>query len=168
VEPDVLAGHVRHRPYGVYPYGNYAEPDNFLIDFLPRGTTISTDRPPKELVLGVQHSGSSKAYPFGVLDETGIANNDTVGDLPVLVTYLASEQTAMAFDRRVNGQELTFAVADPVALTLQDEETGSVWNITGEAISGPLAGERLRQLVDAYVVFWFAWSVYYPNTDLFS
>jgi hypothetical protein len=74
----------------------------------------------------------------------------------------------MAFDRRVNGQELTFAVADPVAFPLQDEETGSVWNITGEAISGPLAGERLRQLVDAYVVFWFAWSVYYPNTDLFS
>lgn len=156
-------------PYGQYPYGNYASPNNSTTLF--PGSAYSSARPPKELVLGVHEGASARAYPFGALAEQGevVVLNDSVGDRPILVMYVNAERTALAFDRRVNGQELTFSVEDPFAFTLVDAETGTIWGPAGEAISGPLAdqGARLSPLVDAYVVFWFAWSTYYPNTELF-
>ena len=73
----------------------------------------------------------------------------------------------MAFDRRVGGQTLTFTVASEAPLTLTDAETGSTWDGGGVAVAGPLAGERLQILSDAFVAFWFAWSIYYQELDLF-
>ncbi len=166
ISPDTLQFDL---PYGRYPYGNYADPNNPLTQF--PGSAYSNARPPKELVLGVHEGPSAKAYPFGSLAEQGevVALNDSVGDRLILVMYVDAERTALAFDRRVNGQELTFSVEDPLAFTLVDAETGTIWGPAGEAISGPLAGQgaRLSPLADAYVVFWFAWSVYYPHTELF-
>lgn len=155
------------RNYGTYPYGNYDIPNNFQLLF--PSSAFSAERAPKELVLGILNGSTATAYPFGVLSAMGdaVAINDMVGDLPVLVTYLTLRATAMAFDRRVNGQLLTFSVDDPTTLTLTDAETGSTWSATGEAIAGPLLGEKLAQIADAYVVFWFAWSIYHANTEIF-
>ena len=156
-------------PYGLYPYGDYANPDNPTTLF--PSSSYSDARPPKELVLGVREAASARAYPFGALEEQGdvVAVNETVGSRPILVTYVAAESTALAFDRRVTGQVLTFTVADPLALTLTDAQTGTIWNPAGVAMSGPLADQqaRLTPVSDAFVVFWFAWSVFYPNTELF-
>ncbi len=156
-------------PYGSYPYGNYDAPNNRSTLF--PSSPFSSERPPKELVLGVQSGTNAVAYPFGELAEAGdaVALNETFVDTPILVTYTVAENTALAFDRRVNGQELTFTVADSVAMTLVDAETGTTWSAAGEALSGPLAdeGARLTQLADAYVVFWFAWSIYHANTEIF-
>ena len=71
------------------------------------------------------------------------------------------------FDSRIGAQTLTFAVADSVALTLTDLETGSTWDWRGVAIAGTLEGERLTPLQDAWTLFWFAWSVYYPETEVY-
>ena len=38
--------------------------------------------------------------------------------------------------------------------------------IDGEALSGPLAGSTLPIVTDAYVSFWFAFSQFFPNPDL--
>jgi hypothetical protein len=38
----------------------------------------------------------------------------------------------------------------------------------GTAISGPLAGNSLEPIANSYTLFWFAWSVYHPNTLLFE
>jgi hypothetical protein len=121
-------------------------------------------------VLGVREGGDAIAYPFGLLFTAGIAVavNDTVGQRPILVTFQGIEKTAQAFDRRVGAQTLTFSVADSTQFQLADAETGSTWNASGEAVAGPLAGERLVRLVDSYTLFWFSWSVYHPNTRLFS
>lgn len=55
------------------------------------------------------------------------------------------------------------------ALALRDAETGTLWNLRGEAFDGPLAeeGARLTQL-PAYSAFWFAWSVFNHDTDVWS
>ena len=50
---------------------------------------------------------------------------------------------------------------------MTDYKTGSIWNIKGEAISGELAGVRLRQ-IPAYNAFWFAWSIFWPQTQVFE
>jgi hypothetical protein len=49
----------------------------------------------------------------------------------------------------------------------RDEETGSVWDLTGLAIDGPLVGTQLQQL-PAYSAYWFAWSSFWPNTDVWG
>ena len=156
------------RPYGQYPYGDYNIPNNAGLLF--PSTAFSAERAPKELVLGILNGATAKAYPFGELSARGdvLAINDMVGDLPVLVTYLTLRATAMAFDRRVNGQLLTFSVADSDLLTVTDAETGSTWSATGEAIAGPLLGAQLSQIPDAYIVFWFAWAIYHSNTEIFQ
>lgn len=53
----------------------------------------------------------------------------------------------------------------PTVPVFRDDQTGSVWDITGSATSGELAGTTLDQIhhLDA---FWFAWSTYQPDTDL--
>jgi hypothetical protein len=152
--------------YGVYPYGDYDQEDN---EFVPwPGSEFSAVRPPKELVLGVHANGASVAFPFGVLRDMGavVAINDAVGGLPILVTYERAFKTARAFDRRVDGQNLTFSVTDTATYLYADAETGSTWNARGEALSGPLQGQQLAAVADAYTLFWFAWSVYYPDTRL--
>jgi hypothetical protein len=49
---------------------------------------------------------------------------------------------------------------------IKDQETTSLWDLrTGECIKGELEGKKLIdiQVLDA---FWFAWSSFYPNTQV--
>lgn len=156
------------REYGVYPYGNYDALHNSTLMF--PSSPWSRERPPKEPVLGVREPGGAVAYPFGVLADIGetVAVNDTLADRAILITYLNAQRTARAFDRTVNGQVLTFDVTDSTELLLTDHETETQWNWKGEAQAGPLEGERLQPLEDAYPLFWFAWSVYYPDTRVYQ
>ncbi|MHA2272600.1 MAG: DUF3179 domain-containing (seleno)protein [Candidatus Hodarchaeales archaeon] len=51
--------------------------------------------------------------------------------------------------------------ADTLGLTVfQDEESGSFWNMRGEAIAGSLAGMKLNQL-PGYTAYWFAASSFF-------
>jgi len=154
------------RVYGVYPYGDYDRRNNSSLTF--PSSPFRNDRPPKEPVLGVHDGGDALGFPYGVFEDGGqnVAVNETVGQRAIVVTWNNAEQTAVAFNRTVAGQVLTFTITAPDEMTMTDAETGSTWDVRGEAVSGPLAGERLTMVADAYVVFWFAWSVYYPNTKL--
>ena len=58
---------------------------------------------------------------------------------------------------------LTFEVRDGAFV---DMETGSQWSIEGRALSGPLQGERLSVIAEAYVSFWFAYSQFFPASSL--
>ena len=40
-----------------------------------------------------------------------------------------------------------------------DKATGSVWDMTGTAVSGPRKGNRLERLPH-YDTFWFAWNAF--------
>ena len=51
---------------------------------------------------------------------------------------------------------------------LRDIETGSLWQVlTGQAVDGPLFGQRLERLPSHYS-FWFAWSDFHPATELYQ
>jgi len=63
---------------------------------------------------------------------------------------------AVAFRRDVEGRTLTFRGADgDGGVIARDEETGSSWNLLGEAVAGPLAGRALR-VADQVAGFRFA------------
>ncbi|MFP4600978.1 MAG: DUF3179 domain-containing (seleno)protein [Persicimonas sp.] len=53
------------------------------------------------------------------------------------------------------------------SFVLQDQQTGTYWNLRGEAFRGPLAGHKLEQ-VPAFNSFWFAWSVFYDGSEIWN
>jgi hypothetical protein len=68
--------------------------------------------------------------------------------------------SAAAYDPRVDGERLIFTARDGLIV---DEQTGSVWNILGQAVSGPLEGTRLVPIIHGNH-FWFAWAAFHPET----
>ena len=73
--------------------------------------------------------------------------------------------TASAFSPIVNGEMLTFSAQEDSFF--RDEETGRVWDILGQAVSGPLSGESLTPLT-AINHFWFDWVAFKPDTRVYQ
>ncbi|MCH7580031.1 MAG: DUF3179 domain-containing protein, partial [Chloroflexi bacterium] len=63
-----------------------------------------------------------------------------------------------------DGQALTFQFRDG---TFVDEETGSEWSLTGEALSGVLAGAQLEPLA-VRTAFWFSYVSAFPGVELYE
>ena len=120
----------------------------------------------KALVIGVVGESGQKAYPFGAFLESPVAN-DTLEGRDLVVVLDTRSGASNVFDRTVNGSMLTFDQGE-LPLLFVDRETGSTWNKeTGIATEGQLMGKRL-QLVPSFVSFWFAWTDYYPSTELYT
>ena len=109
----------------------------------------ATNFPDDELVIGLNINGDARAYPAGILYNREMVN-DTVGGVPVLVTWCPLCYTALAHDRRVGDRAVVFGNQGALykgAMTWYDHGTGSVWSQPlGEAIGGPLVGQDLRLL----------------------
>ena len=153
------------RIYTRYPYGNYeVESNAFTLfpqeEFDPR-------RPPKERVLGIPfENGGGLAFPFGALADVGdlgAIHETGDGQEPIVVFWDSEASAAMAYRPSASGQVLTFEVMDGAFV---DVETGSEWSLEGRALSGPLAGQRLAMIPEAYVSFWFAFSTFFENPEL--
>ena len=71
----------------------------------------------------------------------------------------------MAYRPRLDGERLTFSESDG---KLVDAETGSVWDVSGRAVSGPKAGAQLEPVAEAYIAFWFAWAVFQPDVEIWN
>lgn len=55
------------------------------------------------------------------------------------------------------------------SLVLVDRETGSTFNLRGEAFAGPLAEKkRLLRQIPGVNMFWFAWSVFLPGSEIWG
>lgn len=156
-------GHSRN--YQSYPYGDYARLDNGALLF-PIGQLDPT-RPPKERVLGIPREGGGVAFPFGLLAQRGAVAAEAVeiAGGPVVVLWDSAAAAAMAYRPFAGGQLLTFTVADGV---IRDAETNSAWRFDGVATSGPLSGQRLEAVAEAFVSYWFAWAAFHPSARIWT
>ncbi|MDA7426646.1 DUF3179 domain-containing protein [Thalassococcus lentus] len=103
-----------------------------------------------EPVITVELGGHTpRAYPIRYLTWHEIVN-DTVGGVPVAVTFCPLCNSALTFDRRVAGKVLTFGVSGKLRnsdMIMYDRETQSWWQqAMGEAIVGDLLGQELKQV----------------------
>ena len=48
-----------------------------------------------------------------------------------------------------------------------DAETGSVWDFSGKAVKGELAGKQLEK-IQVLKDYWFDWKNYNPETQLYT
>lgn len=104
----------------------------------------------REPVMTLEVAGQTpRAYPVRYLLWHEIVN-DTVGDVPVAVTYCPLCNSGIFFDRRVNGELRTFGVSGKLRysdMVMYDRETESWWQqAVGEGIVGYHAGDRLQTL----------------------
>lgn len=103
----------------------------------------------REPAISLSINGDARAYPLQILTWHEIAN-DTVGGLPLAITYCPLCNAAIAFDRRLDGRTLSFGVSGLLRhsdMVMYDRETESWWQqFTGEAIVGAQTGARLEKI----------------------
>jgi hypothetical protein len=121
--------------------------------------------PHNTLVLGVNNEANARAYPLDTLARIGPVLNDSLGGAEIVVRCRPGTLQALAFHRRVGDQVLAFGHSETRGV--YDEQTGSVWNEMGEAVSGPLAGTQLVYLRSG-IEEWYAFAAYHPDTEIFD
>ncbi len=108
-----------------------------------------TDVGPMELVLIIIINGDAQAYPLRILLWHEIVN-DVVGGVPVLVSYCPLCNSGVIFDRRLDGEVLTFGNTGRIRhfdMVMYDRRSESWWQqFLGEAIIGVYTGARLTAL----------------------
>ena len=127
----------------------------------PRFKPVSaiTDLTDNEPVVSLTIDGTARSYPLRILIWHEIVN-DTIGAVPVTVTYCPLCNSAIAFDRRVDGRTLDFGTTGKLRnsdLVMYDRATESWWQqFTGEAIVGEMVGQSLKMLparLESYAQF---------------
>lgn len=161
------------RNYGSNPYVGYDQVDQPPFLFFGR----QDDRLlPMERVAALTVGEAATAFPFALLEREGVVHY-RVGGQDLAVFFQPGARSALdgpsiaaskavgatgVFERDFEGQRLTFQ-SDGTGFT--DAETGSRWNILGQATDGPLAGGQLTPIVHANH-FWFAWAAFRPDTEV--
>lgn len=164
------------RDYGRNPYAGY---DNVnQPPFLYVGPETPGVLPPVARVITVDLNGEAVAYPYDVLQEVRVVN-DTVGEKDLVVFWHPGTASALdsvdvaggrdvgsldVYSRELNGQTLTFSFDGE---NIIDDQTLSVWNVLGQAVSGELSGEELEPIV-AINHFWFSWAAFRPDTRVYQ
>jgi hypothetical protein len=174
-EPDALVLSQEtgfRRTYGQNPYVGYDEIGSPA--FLFRGPSDGR-LAPKERVITVD-GAPSVAYPFDHLREVRVAHDELAGE-PVVAFWAPGTATALGapsiagaadigavglFHTTVDGRTLRF---EPSEDGFVDAETGSLWDVTGRARSGPLQGTVL-EAVPHDNTLWFAWAAFRPDTEV--
>ena len=138
----------------------FYQPKHKILVAAP-ANTIKTN----ELVIGVAINGQAKAYPIQII---GYHHQvmDTVGGVPVMVTYCTVCRTGRVYSPYVNGKIQSFRLVgmDHFNAMFEDAATGSWWQqATGIAIAGPLKGNALKELPSKQLTL-AAWLREYPNS----
>jgi hypothetical protein len=119
---------------------------------------------PNEPVLAAEVNGDARAYPVQILIWHEIVN-DTLGGVPVAVTYCPLCNTAITYDRRARGRVLDFGTSGKLYnsdLVAYDRQTQSLWvQFLGEAVAGVLTGTQLQGFPVA-TVSWADWRRDHP------
>jgi len=112
-----------------------------------------------EPVLALDVDGDVRAYPVQIMMWHEIVN-DTVGGLPIAVSYCPLCNSAVAYDRRVDEQVVEFGTSGMLynsALVMYDRQTETLWShFTAEGIVGELTGTELETFPVATVP-WGLW-----------
>jgi uncharacterized protein DUF3179 len=121
---------------------------------------------PGDRVVGLVVEGKARAYPLKILNWHEVVD-DSVGRSSIAVTYCPLTGSAIAYNRELGPKELTLGVSGKLYesnLLFYDKSTESLWSqIKGEAIAGPLTGQRLSAL-PSIVTTWAAWRESHPDT----
>ena len=163
------------REYGKNPYAGYDDINSAPIAY--RGKNDLRLRP-MEKIVAVQIGNLARAYPYSITRKQHVVQ-DQIGSTNLVIFHAAGAASALdsgamsesrevgatgVFDARVDGRVLHFNYENQGFI---DSETGSKWNVLGQATSGVLLGKKLRRIVHGDY-FAFAWLAFRPDTEIFD
>lgn len=105
--------------------------------------------------------------------------NDNVGSEPAVIFWTEGTASALDSSSVAGGRDVGSAAAfsrqlDDIVLDfsyddehIRDEQTGSTWNVFGQATQGELKGKQLIPLVSINH-FWFSWAAFKPDTKIYQ
>jgi len=161
------------RDYGRNPYVGYDQIGSPA--FLFRGPDDGR-LPPKERVITLE-APRALAYRFDDVADARVLHDEVDGEALLLlwapgttsaigggVIATAADIGAVGVFRPfIDDQRLTFAPDGNGGFV--DAETGSVWDVTGRARSGPFEGRTLDAVAHDNTL-WFAWAAFRPETEV--
>src|SRR6056297_2673316 len=129
-----------------------------VVDLLPKDAIQSIDEPlytdsfdgdSSDEVIVVEAEHTARAYPTRILQNHEVVNETFAGE-EIAITWCPLCASAVVYDRRVDGDTLTFGVSGKLAdndLVLYDRETESEWKqSSGICLAGPHEGISLTVL----------------------
>lgn len=158
-----------NRSYGTNPYVGYDDVN--ASPFLFRGEIDGQLRPMERVVGVLGEDGAAHGYQLSYLQENRVIN-DQLGGRPITIFWKTGTASALdsrsipegddvgstgVFTAEADGQTLTFTAAEDGQFV--DGQTGTTWDIFGQALEGPLAGEELES-IPHHDTFWFVWSTF--------
>jgi len=152
------------RQYGNYPYGNYRTNGDLLF---PAGNEDNRLNK-KARVLGLIVGSTTMVFPISSFDAEVTVKNVSFGGQDFVVIGSSDKNFAAAYNRKLaDGTLLEFsAVQNELPIVMIDDESNK-WDIFGEVVEGPRAGESLEQ-AKAFISYWFAWAAFYPNALIYE
>lgn len=125
---------------------------------------------PQSPVVAVNINGSARAYPLAIMTRHEIVN-DILGGVPIAVTFCPLCNSAIVFERTVEGQVLRFGVSGLLRnsdLIMWDDQTQSWWQqFTGTGIVGQYTNYQLT-ILPSQVVGFGAFAAQYPEGEVLS
>jgi hypothetical protein len=122
-------------------------------------------------VLGVGNGDTTRTYPLSVLDALAehetktVVLADTLGNDEIVIFHERGSWLTTVFNRKFRGKMLRFSVDEGGRAV--DSIYHSHWNYQGEALDGPVAGQKLDP-VPSRVEEWYIWAAFHPTTSIYE
>lgn len=119
--------------------------------------------PQNEMVLGVNAGSEYRAYIIADFVSGLQVFEDEVGGTSIVVFIEPESNFGLAFEAELGGELLDLRVEGDQII----DSSGSIWDISGKAISGPRADSQL-EFVISFVTEWYGWAAYHPQTSIYG
>lgn len=121
-------------------------------------------------VIAISLNGDKRAYPARILDRHEIVN-DTIGGVPIAITWCPLCGSAVGIEREVDGEITEFGVSGVLYnsdLVFYDRASNTLWDqVEARGIVGPKTGKQLT-LVSLAMTTWSRWRDAHPDTLVLS
>ena len=151
------------RQYGIYPYGDYLQLDQLIyFPIIPLNQTL----PLKERMLGVVEGEKCKVYRMDKFQSGLTIYNDIFEEKEIVVAGDSKGNWGVSYGRKLKDGSVIELVPSSKSLPiLMTDEEGNEWDIFGEAVSGPRAGEKLA-FSPSFMGYWMGFSSFYPEPEI--
>ncbi len=153
-------GHQRN--YILYPYGDYFRNEDLLFPI----SNLDNRLHPKERVIGIRSTTTSKVYQVDGFGTSTQTINEQFGGQPIVIVGNSDANFAAIFGRElVDGTVLTFSPLTGQYPSVMEDTEGNTWDLFGTAVSGPRMGTQLP-MTSSFTAMWFAWATFFENTEI--
>lgn len=164
--------------YGKNPYVNYDSKSSLPYDSFFNLEKLDSRLLPMERIIDIKGTNGYKIYPFSAISKKGVIN-DVYSNKSIVIFYKKGTVSildkkeiskskdigsATAFSSIIDGKSLTFKKKNDFFV---DNETKSIWDITGKCTSGVLKGKTLTPEAHSNH-FAFAWLAFHPESEIYK